>query len=478
MKIFITHYSKLVERKKHLIEQFEKQNITNYEIVEKYDKEYICENDMSIYTYDNSTSKAIVSLSLKHLYIYQQIRDYHDYALVMEDDVILSDNFMDKLNEYMKQLPKTYDMLFIGHGVGFHIQPELILPNKNIYKKGNFPTSWGGDGCSRCTDCYLISKECARKMCYYIYEKQVKPRPAIDFLINQAARDMNFEVYWAEPTLVNTGSFTKLFKSAISGKSWVLVFFANEPYINKALTSIHFARKTGKWKDDIVLLVPGSLINNNEVIAYANMLGVILREIPIVSFSSIMEVWKQNPNHNTYDYDMAREFIYNKFFVFDVFFRKWDVVFYLDADVSIHGSLDRMKQCDPDNCIYAHSDTYPTYEKKFNNLFDFNMISSDKKNQMLNTYDFTTDYFQSTMFIYDTKIIEDNTVNRLLELAHMYPNSVRMDQGILNLYFTSERKLWKQIPLEDDKGFLYDYHERPGYVGRDYLILKMIKEGF
>ena len=106
------------------------------------------------------------------------------------------------------------------------------------------------------------------------------------------------------------------------------------------------------------------------------------------------------------------------------------------------------------------------------------MIPPDKISQMLNTYDFTSDYFQTTMFIYDTKIIEDNTVKRLVELAHMYPNAPTMDQGILNLYFTCERKLWKQIPIEDDKGFLYDYHERPGYRARDYLILKMIKEGF
>lgn len=261
-------------------------------------------------------------------------------------------------------------------------------------------------------------------------------------------------------------------------KQWVLVLFSNEPYIIKAITTIHFARKTGKWKDDIVLLVPASLIKNEELINYMQTYNVILREIPSLTFSSTMDLWKKYPDHKSYNYVMAREFMYNKFFVFDVFFRKWDVVFYLDAGASIHGSLDRMKQCDPDNCIYAHSDAYPTYEKKFNILFDLNMIPTDKILQMLSTYDFTSDYFQGTMFIYDTKIIEDNTVKRLVDLAHMYPNAPTMDQGILNLYFNCERKLWKQIPLEDDKGFLYDYHERPGYRARDYLILKMIKEGF
>jgi GR25 family glycosyltransferase involved in LPS biosynthesis len=478
MKIYIPHYSKLIERKKHLIEQFERQNITNYEFIEKYDKEYITDNDMSIFTYDPSTPKAVISLSLKNFYIYQQIRDHDEYALVMEDDVILCDNFMDTLKGYMNQLPTTYDMVFIGDGMGFHIQPELIIPNTNIYKKDNFPTSWGGDGCTRCTDCYLISKECAIKMYSYMYEKNVKSNPSIDMIINRAARHMNFEVYWAEPTLVSNGSITKVFKSAIFGRSWVLVFFANEPYINKAFTSIHFARKTGKWKDDIVLLVPGTLIKNEEVIKHAQRYDVKLVEIPNLNFSNIIEHWKKFSDHKSYKYVIEREFIFNKFFAFDVFFRKWDVVFYLDAGSSIHGSLDRMKQCDPVNCIYAHSDTHPTYEKKFNNLFDLNMISTDKILQMISTYDFTSDYFQSTLMIYDTNIIEDNTVKRLVELANMYPNATTLDQGILNLYFNSERKLWKQIPLEDEKGFLYDYHERAGYRGRDYIILKLIKEGF
>jgi hypothetical protein len=38
-------------------------------------------------------------------------------------------------------------------------------------------------------------------------------------------------------------------------KKWVLVFFSNEPYINKAFDSISLVSNVGKWKDDIVLLI-------------------------------------------------------------------------------------------------------------------------------------------------------------------------------------------------------------------------------
>ena len=79
------------------------------------------------------------------------------------------------------------------------------------------------------------------------------------------------------------------------------------------------------------------------------------------------------------------------------------------------------------------------------------------------------------MCIYDTSILEDNTVDRLFELNEKYPIAKRMDQGILNLYFNCEKKLWKQIPIKDKEGFLYDYHERNDYKKNDYLILKISK---
>ena len=48
-----------------------------------------------------------------------------------------------------------------------------------------------------------------------------------------------------------------------------------------------------------------------------------------------------------------------------------------------------------------------------------------------------------------------------------------MDQGILNLHFNCERNLWKQMPIKDESGFLYDYLCRKNYSNKDYLMLKI-----
>ena len=154
-----------------------------------------------------------------------------------------------------------------------------------------------------------------------------------------------------------------------------------------------------------------------------------------------------------------------------------DIVFYLDAGCFIHDSLERFKKsCKPTNCIYAHSDAYPYinnwYLKRQFVIDIFDNI--DDKNDFINNYSmyFDKDYFQSTMFIYDTKIIEDDTVEKLFKLNEKYPIAFRMDQGIFNLYFNCDKNLWKQIPIKDDKGFLYDFNKRPGYQHKDYAILK------
>ena len=214
MKIFVIHYKKLIERKKFILSQFEKHNITDYEFIE-IDRDELYKHDISMFqsNYDNCQ----IAISLSHFYAYKQISEKYYNGLIFEDDVILSDNFTNILNKYMTQLPEDYDMLFIGNGCNLHIEKHKLIPNKNIYEKCLYPTRWGGDGATRCTDSYIISKKCASMMCEYINNLKYKISLPIDWWLNIAARDNIFKVYWAEPTIVITqGIENNLFKSSYS----------------------------------------------------------------------------------------------------------------------------------------------------------------------------------------------------------------------------------------------------------------------
>ena len=212
MKIFVLHYSKLVDRKKHILEQFQKQNITDYELIEKYNIEDL--QDCDTLSFDICVKKSMISLMNKHFYVYKLISENYENALIFEDDVVLHDNFTDILNKYMIQLPENYDMLFIGDGCNLHIKKNELISNQNIYEKCLYPTRWGGDGASRCSDSYIISKKCANKLCEYINNLKYKINLPSDWWLNIAARDNNFKVYWSEPTIVTQGTQNGLFKSS------------------------------------------------------------------------------------------------------------------------------------------------------------------------------------------------------------------------------------------------------------------------
>jgi len=160
--------------------------------------------------YNNSQ----IAISLSHFYAYKQISDKYYNGLIFEDDVILSENFTDILNKYITQLPEDYDMLFIGDGCNLHIEKHKLIPNKNIYEKCLYPTGWGGNGATRCTDSYIITKACASKLCEYINNLEDKIKLPIDWWLNVAARDNNFKVYWSEPTIVCQGTQYGRFQSS------------------------------------------------------------------------------------------------------------------------------------------------------------------------------------------------------------------------------------------------------------------------
>jgi len=208
MKIFVLHYSKLVDRKKSILEQFEKHNITDYEFIELFDKDAILDVYKSLFTPQYKLN--MLSLFLKHLWVYKEIENKYDCALILEDDVILADNFIETFDKYMAELPADFDMLFIGNGCNLHMND---ITDKCIYEKCLYPTSWGGDGAARCSDSYVVNKKCAIKLSEYISKSKINV--GIDWWINIAARDNNFKVYWSEPTIVTQGSQNGLFKREI-----------------------------------------------------------------------------------------------------------------------------------------------------------------------------------------------------------------------------------------------------------------------
>jgi hypothetical protein len=96
-------------------------------------------------------------------------------------------------------------MLFIGDGAKLHIDKKTMVNDQFIYE----------NKLTRCLDSYLISKKC----CKIILEKLNLPNYTIlcpvDHWLNHVIRNNNFNVLWAEPTIVTQGSEKGIFKSSL-----------------------------------------------------------------------------------------------------------------------------------------------------------------------------------------------------------------------------------------------------------------------
>ena len=123
-----------------------------------------------------------------------------------------------------------------------------------------------------------------------------------------------------------------------------------------------------------------------------------------------------------------------------------------------------------EDTLLAHSDAYPSYKWKLHTQFCKN--NREIYTKLHRTYNINIDYFQTTIMLFDTKIINDNTFSDLLRLSYEYPISITNEQGIIALYFTNIKPIFKQIKLYNEYTYFYDYLSR----NKNYRYI-MLKSG-
>jgi glycosyl transferase family 25 len=205
MKIFVIHYDKLIRRKENMLRQLKENNI---------DAEFISNKGRDVLTIDDKTpfnglSDSEISLFLHHTECFKKIieDETNDFALILEDDALFNNSFYETLKKYILHLPNDWDMFFIGDGAGLHVPNNILQKNKkcNIFRGYS----------SRCTDSYLISKNCALKFMNIINNENFSCNLPIDHWFNLIMKAENLKVLWAEPTIVTQGTENGIFKSSL-----------------------------------------------------------------------------------------------------------------------------------------------------------------------------------------------------------------------------------------------------------------------
>jgi len=219
-KIFITHYSPLVDRKKRLetiLSQFENESIfiedepsskdinnffslTKNEWIKKTEKiNYGSKIEYKILT------KTEISIAFKHLKAFECIvKNKIKKSLILEDDVILINNFEKNFNNSLEKTPNDWQFIFIGSGCDLKIPTNQLIKNKIAYEKKTPAT--------RCCDSYIITYDAAKQMYDCLNKKITLP---IDFELNYHIDNCVLKTYWWHPNVVVQGSQCGFFKSEV-----------------------------------------------------------------------------------------------------------------------------------------------------------------------------------------------------------------------------------------------------------------------
>ncbi len=241
-----------------------------------------------------------------------------------------------------------------------------------------------------------------------------------------------------------------------NNKKICAVFVCNKDYFDKFIYTYHQLITNGNYKGEVCLII-GDDLRNSELLSTNIIMNnnIIIKHFPNIIFTD--EFLNINNNVGSDGRNLTKKFQWHKLHLFNTFFKEWEYIFYLDCGVTIFSDISPIINEVKENTLLAHSDCYPTYIWKLNNQFDKNMELFTKLN---NNFNLDIDYFQTTIMLYDTKIIEEDTYDNLYKLMLEYPICKTNEQGIMALYFTNIKPLFEQIKIGNNNTYFYDYFIR------------------
>ena len=200
--IYVIHHPSLVERKKYLLDKFEKYNLSNIEWVDEiYPKDFL-KNKISTSRMDSKNTE----VSYRHYVCLEKIiNGDQEYGLIFEDDVVielLNDfDVKDFLNMCVKKMKENnIELCFPG------ITPGIGLPSTfNITDlMYHHP-----DNATRCAHAYIISQKCAKE-----FIDNFNYNVPIDHMYNYIIQNNNIKSYYTYFGL-EQGTVTGVYKSAV-----------------------------------------------------------------------------------------------------------------------------------------------------------------------------------------------------------------------------------------------------------------------
>lgn len=204
--IYVIHASFMTERRASITEQLGRFALP-FEFVTGNEPGAF--DPRMVQTYLDPTGRqkeGVLSCFLKHVTAYETIlARRQEEALILEDDVLLEDDFAERLDAVRREARGLAPLrsLQLGAANNRYTAPALLKQGKLLYPARRV----------RACEAYVIGWREAE-----LYLKALAAKPArwpIDLLLNKLHPQLGISVYWAEPPLLFQGSMTGRFRSGI-----------------------------------------------------------------------------------------------------------------------------------------------------------------------------------------------------------------------------------------------------------------------
>ena len=208
--VYLVHYEPLKDRLSFMKDQFDRLGIQVKEVImseppDGWISDRLSDRKIKLEKFHNyslsSVTKAEASLAWKHLLFLKKASEGNRSALVLEDDAILSDNFVEVVNSILEN--SDWDAVFPGSGCNLRKHGKGLI-------RVDHPAS-------KCTDSYIVSANAAKAL-FSTMSLDGGISLAIDWELNYQMMFHDLRVFWFEPSIVRQGSQDGTMRSSINGK--------------------------------------------------------------------------------------------------------------------------------------------------------------------------------------------------------------------------------------------------------------------
>lgn len=207
-RVFVIHVSEGYEdRRKHIDSHLPESGITKFEYMLDGDIKDLKNEITGKLFKGSSLTPAEQSCFYKHYLVYKKIvEEKIPQCLVLEDDAYLTRGFCKKLTQVNDELRTKENYLVNIEGA------YLSVPFK-FRKKGQYTYL---SNYTKMTGGYIIDFVAAKKI--YEYLNQNPADLPIDTYQSDMRDEIEFNIYWSQPSLVEQGSKNGTFASCINGE--------------------------------------------------------------------------------------------------------------------------------------------------------------------------------------------------------------------------------------------------------------------